>query len=64
VEQGVLKGEQLSFVTHSQEVLGDAPAREVTHRYRALLKGGELHFVLESGGGQSTHTPVEFVARR
>jgi hypothetical protein len=36
----------------------------VTHRYRATLKAGDLHFVLESGGGYSTHTPVEFVARR
>lgn len=64
VEQGVLKGEQLSFVTRSQEVVGDGPGREVTHRYRATLKAGELHFVLESGGGYSAHPPVEFVARR
>ncbi|UCV21308.1 toll/interleukin-1 receptor domain-containing protein [Ferribacterium limneticum] len=64
VEQGVLKGEQLNFVTRSQEVVGDGPGREVTHRYRATLKAGELHFVLESGGGLSVHPPVEFVARR
>lgn len=64
VEQGVLKGGQLAFVTRSQEVLGDAPAREVAHRYQATLKAGELHFVLESGGGHSTHTPVAFIARR
>lgn len=64
VAQGVLAGEQLNFVTHSQEVLGDGPGREVTHRYRAVLRAGELHVVLESGGGHSTHTPVEFVARR
>lgn len=64
VEQGALKGEQLNFVTHSQEVMGDGPGRELTHRYRATLKAGELHFVLESGGGYSAHTPVEFVARR
>ena len=64
VEQGVIKGEQLNFVTHSQETVGDGPGREVTHRYRAVLKAGELHFVLESGGGYSVHPPVEFVARR
>jgi hypothetical protein len=64
VEQGVLKGEQLNFVTRSQEVVGDGPGREVTHRYRGTLKAGELHFVLESAGGYSAHTPVEFVARR
>lgn len=64
VEQGTLAGEQLNFVTHSQEVLGDGPGRDVTHRYRAVLQGDELHVVLESGGGHSVHTPVEFVARR
>ena len=64
IEQGQLKGEQLNFITHSQEVVGDGPGREVTHRYRAVLKAGEFHFVLESSGGQSAHTPVEFVARR
>jgi hypothetical protein len=64
VEQGALKGEQLNFVTHSQEVMGDGPGRELTHRYRATLKAGELHFVLESSGGLDPHTPVEFVARR
>ncbi len=62
--QGRLSGERLDFVTHSQEVMGDGPAREVTHRYRGLLKDGELHFVLESAGGHSAHTPVEFIARR
>ena len=45
------------------EVLGDA-SRELTHRYRGQLKAGELHFVLESSGGQSPHTPVEFIAQR
>jgi hypothetical protein len=63
VEQGQLRGDRLSFVTHSQETLGDS-RREVTHRYRAMLKSEELHFVLETTGAHSSHTPVEFVARR
>lgn len=64
VQQGQLRAEQLSFITHSQEVLGDAPPREVTHRYRGVFKQGELNLVLESTGGHSPHTPVRFVARR
>lgn len=63
VEQGRLQAGRLSFVTHSQEVQGDA-TRDVTHRYRGELKAGELHFMLESSGGQSSHPPVEFIARR
>ena len=64
VEQGRLAADRLTFITHSQEILGDSPAREVTHRYRGLVKAGELHLVLESTGGYSTHSPVEFIAQR
>lgn len=64
VEQGQLRAQHLSFITHSQEMMNDAPNLVITHRYRGMLKLGELHLVLESSGGQSTHTPVEFVARR
>ena len=53
----------LSFITHSEEVLGDA-RREMTHRYRGQLKAGELHFVVESSASHSPHDPVEFIARR
>jgi len=63
VEQGQLKGEHLSFVTRSQEVLGDGPGKAVTHRYRGVLRQDELQFTLESGGGHSVHAPVAFVAR-
>ncbi len=64
VEEGRLQGNRLSFVTHSQEMMGDSPPREQTHRYRGEVKAGELHLVLESRGGLTTHTPVEFTARR
>lgn len=63
IEQGRLQAGRLSFLTHSQELLG-ASTREMTHRYRAVLSAGELHFVLESSGGQVAHPPVEFIARR
>ncbi len=64
VEQGRLLNDRIEFITHSQEALGDAPVREVTHRYRGVVKPGELHLTLESSGGHSTHPPVQFVARR
>ena len=35
VEQGTLAGEQLNFVTHSQEVLGDGPGRDASLSRRA-----------------------------
>lgn len=64
IEQGRLAGERLEFLTRTQEALGDGPGREVMHRYRGVLKDGQLHFTLASSGGHSPHLPVEFVARR
>jgi len=64
IEQGQFHDGRLSFITHTQESWADDSPRELTHRYRATLKSGELRFVLESSDGQSPHSPVEFVARR
>lgn len=61
---GRLEDRRLSFVTHSEEILGDAPPRRVTHRYVGEVRGDEIHFVLQSDGGYSSHAPVRFIARR
>ncbi len=65
VPRGVLEGgldaDTLRFVTRTQET---GASGEVVHRYRAKLVGDELHFVMQTEGGSSTHVPVEFVARR
>ncbi len=64
LEDVVLSGRRLVFVTHTREVLGDAPPREVTHRYVGVVEKDGIHFTLVSGGGYSQHEPVDFVAKR
>ena len=65
IEQAKLKGDWLSFITRSQEMLGnDSPWKEVTHRYTGRVTAEEIRFTLESGGGYSIHPPVEFTAKR
>ncbi|PIX97317.1 MAG: hypothetical protein CO126_06030 [Hydrogenophilales bacterium CG_4_9_14_3_um_filter_63_34] len=64
IEEGRLDGGRLSFATRSDEVLGDAPPREVIHRYRGEVEGNAIRFTLASTGGYSRHPPLEFVARR
>lgn len=64
VEDGQLRGARLAFSTHTQEVASDNLPREQTHRYRGEFASGELRMVLETSGGLSAHTPVEFTARR
>lgn len=64
IEDGRLQTEQLVFTTHSREMQGDGPGREVTHRYRGTLVADELHLTLESSGGHTEHTPIRFIAHR
>jgi len=64
IEEGRLDGGRLSFATRSDEVLGDAPPREVIHRYRGEVEGNAIRFTLASTGGYSRHPPLAFVARR
>jgi len=65
IEHATLKGDWLSFVTRSQEMLGsDTPWKEVTHRYTGQVTPEGIRFTLESGGGYTIHPPVEFIARR
>jgi hypothetical protein len=44
------------------EVLGDAPPREVVHRYFGTVADGRIRFRLESIGGFEPRQPVEFEA--
>jgi hypothetical protein len=65
VEQAAVDGEWLRFSTRSHEQLGsDSPRKEVVHRYTGRVTPDSIQFTLESSGGYSIHTPVEFVARR
>ena len=64
IESGRLEGSRLSFVTHSDEVIGEAPPRQVTHRYEGEVTTHAIRFRLVSQGGYSSHPPVEFVASR
>ncbi len=65
IEQARLKNGWLSFVTRSQESLGNETSwKEVTHRYTGQVTPAGIHFTMESGGGYSIHPPVEFIAER
>lgn len=68
IEDGRLKGRWLTFLTHTNETLGDEPAKEATNRYEGeVVREGNtdrIHFTLETTGGYSSHVPVEFVAHR
>ncbi len=65
IEQARLKGDWISFITRSQEMLGsNNPWKEVTHRYTGQVTPDGIRFTMESGGGYSIHPPLEFTAKR
>lgn len=63
IENASREGEWLRFTTRSQEILGNSPWKEASHRYTGRIIGDQIEFILETTGGYSIHPPVEFVAQ-
>lgn len=61
---GRIAGNELAFSTRTQEMLGNEPARALTHRYRGTVSGDTIHFLMSTEGGRATGGPIEFSARR
>lgn len=63
--KGKLNGNKLTFITKTQEVTDDwSNPKTQIHRYSGILTGDVIKFILQTEGGMSEHTPVEFTARR
>jgi hypothetical protein len=60
---GAVEPGGLSFSTRSIELAGSVSS-DTLHRYRGRLEGDAIHFVMQTEGGATPHSPVEFVARR
>lgn len=67
VPRGMLElridGDEVSFVTRTQEMLGDRTS-EIVHRYRGRRVGEQLRLQMQTEGGSSPHTPLTFTARK
>lgn len=65
IVEGTIKKGKIEFVTHTKEILDDENnPKEVTHHFRGTFSNDQITFVLQSEGGYSTHTPIEFTANR
>jgi len=64
--EGSIRKDGLRFITRSQELLGgdSKNPKDVVHRYRGKLVGGEIKFVMQTEGGYSEHVPIEFIAKK
>lgn len=68
-ERGILEGrvrkDKLQFITKTREVLGDwNNPKTVVHRYRGKILRDEIRFTMQTEGGFSEHTPIQFTARK
>lgn len=67
VKRGVVEGkaqnDRLQFVTRTPDSSGDA-LKESVHHYQGKVLRDEITFVMQTQGGFSEHTPIEFVAKR
>jgi hypothetical protein len=63
--EGKAKKDKLQFITKTQEVVGDwSNPKDVVHRYQGKVSGDEIKFIMQTEGGSSEHTPIEYTARK
>ncbi len=63
IEQAVLDGTRVSFVTRSRDRIGNRQ-RELVHEYGGEFAGDTMHFRLRTSSGGVELGSVEFVANR
>ena len=64
VLEGSVRNDKISFVTKTQEGIGDEPAKGVVHRYQGKVVADAIQFTLQTEGGYSEHVPISFTAVR
>ncbi len=69
VPRGILNGKliggKLTFATRTQEVTdGRDDAEGLLHRYRGIVSDERIQFYMQTAGGVSDHSQIEFLARR
>lgn len=65
IRNGKVNGENIQFTTKTKEFSGEwENTREVSHHYSGIVQGDKILFILQSEGGFSDHSPIEFTAQR
>ena len=65
IQNGSLKNDLAEFSLKTNEISSswdDGEAREAIHRYSGKIAGDSIRFIMQSEGGYSFHTPIEFTA--
>jgi hypothetical protein len=63
--EGTIKAGKLQFITKTQEMVSSSgDSKEVVHHYQGQVLPDEIKFVMQTDGGFTLHTPIEFTAKK
>ena len=67
ITEGSLKNNRLHFVTKTRDITSswdESDSKESIHQYTGIIVDDEIQFTMQTEGGISLHTPIEFTAKR
>ena len=67
IQEGSLTNNRLEFITKTKEISSSwdsGESKESTHRYSGRITDNGIQFIMQTEGGVSLHTPIEFTAKR
>ncbi len=65
IGEGSVKNDRVEFITKTNEISSswdEGESRTSIHRYSGKIQGDSIRFVMQTEGGYSFHTPIEFTA--
>jgi hypothetical protein len=62
ISQSQLQNNTISFISKTQQWLGNDNTQELIHRYSGVIEDNKIKFSLQNEGGFSEQTPIEFIA--
>ena len=67
IYEGSLKNNRLEFITKTKEISSSwnsGDSKESTHRYSGKITDDGIQFIMQTEGGYSLHTAIEFTAKK
>lgn len=67
IAEGSLRNGRLEFITKTSEITSswnEGESRESIHRYSGKIAGDSIQFIMQTEGGYSLHSPIEFTAHK
>ncbi|WP_167611890.1 hypothetical protein [Maribellus sediminis] len=67
IQEGTLTNNRLEFITKTKEISSSwdsGESKEAIHHYSGKITEDGIQFIMQTEGGVSLHTPIEFTAKK